>query len=144
MERRTGVRLSRHRDVKGYPGARNHHNAVNHGSTASSSINRRLSTPRFGVPAGTSIGAVFCISHIVDSCLQYLEGRPLNHSYDETPAQMVQEMARSVEIIVNLIYVITKDSNRPAQVRKYAALADEPIRCLFSIIERERYRRGRT
>jgi hypothetical protein len=66
----------------------------------------------------------------------------VNHSHDETPVQMVQEMARSVEIIVNLIYLIAKDSNRPAQVRKYAALADEPIRCLFSIIERERYRRG--
>ncbi len=66
----------------------------------------------------------------------------MNHSHDETPVQMVQEMSRSVEIIVNLIYLITTDSNRPTQVRKYAALADEPIRCLFGIIERERHRRG--
>jgi hypothetical protein len=42
--------------------------------------------------------------------------------------------------MVNLVYLIKTESNRPAQVRKYASLADEPLRCLFDIIERERHR----
>ena len=64
----------------------------------------------------------------------------MNHSHDNPPEPMVRQMANSVEITVNLVYLIKMDSNSPKQVRLYASRADEPIRCLFDIIGRERER----
>ncbi len=61
----------------------------------------------------------------------------MEQPHDYSTAHILREMNEPVLSLGAILYLIKNDCHDASLVLKYAELADQPLRCLMEIIERE-------